>query len=118
MIKPLEYVVDPVAQEKLEMYPDAINTTCCRKDRIHGLQVVMSHCHLKIYHLDFHFAQGSKVPSEIQATSLPPEGNVGHAQTIPIAQEPRSVLKISYFQCSVVFWVGIKLLREVEREPT
>lgn len=66
LIKSLDYVIDAVDEEKLEIYPGAINTTCCRKDRIHGPQVIMPCCHLKIYHLDFHFAQGSKLPSKIQ----------------------------------------------------
>lgn len=65
-LKSLEYVIDAVDQEKLEIYPDAINTTYCRKDRIHGLQVIMPCCHAKIYHLDFHFAQRSKLLSKIQ----------------------------------------------------
>lgn len=104
-------------QEKLEIYADAINTTCCRKDRIRGLQLIMPRRHLKIYHLDFHFAQGSKGTIRNSATSLPPEGNVGHTQTIPTAQEPTSALNMSYSRCSLVFWIGMKL-RGVEREPT
>lgn len=40
-----------VDQEKRKMY-----TISCRKDKIHGLHVIMPHPNLKIYLSDFNFA--------------------------------------------------------------
>lgn len=60
LITSLEYVFDEVDQ-KLKIHPDATNTLCCRKDRIHGLQVIMLHRNMKLYLLDFSFTQGSKL---------------------------------------------------------